>query len=550
MAEESNAGDEGGLCLCQTDSYLRQLTTTVVSCTRVEPSTKQPAAAGKGKSKDKGAKDKGGQAPEPSPAAPAAGTSYEVVLAETPMFPESGGQPCDQGQLLVLGADGDAPAAVVNVSAVMWREGVLVHVTDAPLEPGCRVEARIDWERRFDHMQQHTGQHVLSAVADLLWGADTASWELHPLDPGAHAGGDYGCVSVDLTLAQMSAEQLLELEARTNAELRALRAVQPLVLDPRDPGDAERMGALRTDPCFRGSLPPPDKIKGGRLRLVQVEGLDINACGGTHVRSTGEVQLLKLVGAERTRGHTRVRFMSGGRALAALAGCLSREAALTAKLTCPPARQEVMVDSLLRDRRDGSKARKLLAAELASLLGRALALEAASPSTPSSTPSLPPPPPQSDDGRTSNRGSSAPTSAAPAAPAPSSSGGGGGGGGGGRAWAVLHRPAADLDFLGALATAALEAGPGLRALLLTADDTEPGAVPQSRKPGVEDSVEVTFLVAGDPDLAKTAGARVAEALGGRGGGRPGRYQGKAVGLFRLPGAQQAFRDAVADAGLL
>ncbi|KAG2492215.1 hypothetical protein HYH03_009460 [Edaphochlamys debaryana] len=503
MAEESNAGDEGGLCLCQTDSYLRQLTTTVVSCTRVEPSTKQPAAAGKGKSKDKGAKDKGGQAPEPSPAAPAAGTSYEVVLAETPMFPESGGQPCDQGQLLVLGADGDAPAAVVNVSAVMWREGVLVHVTDAPLEPGCRVEARIDWERRFDHMQQHTGQHVLSAVADLLWGADTASWELHPLDPGAHAGGDYGCVSVDLTLAQMSAEQLLELEARTNAELRALRAVQPLVLDPRDPGDAERMGALRTDPCFRGSLPPPDKIKGGRLRLVQVEGLDINACGGTHVRSTGEVQLLKLVGAERTRGHTRVRFMSGGRALAALAGCLSREAALTAKLTCPPARQEVMVDSLL-----------------------------------------------SDDGRTSNRGSSAPTSAAPAAPAPSSSGGGGGGGGGGRAWAVLHRPAADLDFLGALATAALEAGPGLRALLLTADDTEPGAVPQSRKPGVEDSVEVTFLVAGDPDLAKTAGARVAEALGGRGGGRPGRYQGKAVGLFRLPGAQQAFRDAVADAGLL
>ncbi|GIL93209.1 hypothetical protein Vretifemale_20641 [Volvox reticuliferus] len=255
------------------------------------------------------------------------------------------------GQLLVIPADGQpagSTAAVVNVLAVMWKEGALCHVTDGPLEPGTTVEVRVDWQRRYDHMQQHTGQHVFSAVADLLLGADTASWELHPLDPEMHRSGDYGCVAVDLTVPQISAEQLLELEARANAELRALRSVTPLVLDPRVAADVERMESLRADPVFRGQLPPPEKIKGGKLRLINVERLDINACGGTHVRSTGEVQLLKVVGAERTRGHTRVRVMCGGRALMALGGCLTREAALTAKLTCPPVRHEEMVDLLLR----------------------------------------------------------------------------------------------------------------------------------------------------------------------------------------------------------
>lgn len=72
--------------------------------------------------------------------------------------------------------------------------------------------------------------------------------------------------------------QLLALEARANDEVRAMRRVTPLALDPV--ADAEAIGALRADPCFRGALPPPGKVKGGRLRLVNVEGLDINACGG------------------------------------------------------------------------------------------------------------------------------------------------------------------------------------------------------------------------------------------------------------------------------
>ncbi|KAG2431089.1 hypothetical protein HXX76_009621 [Chlamydomonas incerta] len=509
--------DSGGLCLCQQDSYLRKLVTTVVSCTKLEPPPAPPKQEGKRGGKPAGAAD--------AAASASAGSSpqqYELLLAESPLFPESGGQPCDQGVLRVLTdpSDGDGAAgAVVNVTAVAWKDGLLAHITDAPLEPGTRVEVAVDWDRRYDHMQQHTGQHVFSAAADALLGADTASWELHPLDAAAHAGGDYGCVTVDLAVAALTAEQVLELEARANEELRAARRVEPLVLDPRSPADLERMEALRADPTFRGKLPPPDKIKGGRLRLVHVEGLDINACGGTHVRCTGEVQLLKVVGVERTRGQTRVRMMTGGRALAALGGCLTREAGLTAKLTVPPSRQEESVDMLLRDRRDGSKARKLLAAELAALLGRQLAL------------ALPPQPAQTPQPPAAAAAAEAPATAAPQ-------------------WAALHRPAADLDFLSLMASAALEASPGLQLLLLTTDNTEPGALPApAPKPGVEDSVEVAFLVSGHPDLVKAAGAKVAEALGGRGGGRPGRYQGKATGIFRLPAARAAFEGAVATAGL-
>ncbi|GIL93207.1 hypothetical protein Vretifemale_20641 [Volvox reticuliferus] len=520
-----------GLCLCQQDSYVRSLKSTVLRCLPAEPSPSSSVAVAQGSGKGKPIANSfagtGRSKPAGAPAAATDGAASadpyslselsssllcEVYLADTPMFPESGGQPCDQGQLLVIPADGQpagSTAAVVNVLAVMWKEGALCHVTDGPLEPGTTVEVRVDWQRRYDHMQQHTGQHVFSAVADLLLGADTASWELHPLDPEMHRSGDYGCVAVDLTVPQISAEQLLELEARANAELRALRSVTPLVLDPRVAADVERMESLRADPVFRGQLPPPEKIKGGKLRLINVERLDINACGGTHVRSTGEVQLLKVVGAERTRGHTRVRVMCGGRALMALGGCLTREAALTAKLTCPPVRHEEMVDLLLRDRREGSKARKLLSAELAVHVGRALA--------------------QGPDGG---------GLAAGGVPLQS-----------GQSWAILHRQSSDLDFLSLVATAALEAASGLQLLLLTADSTEPGSVLPSKRAGAEDGVEITFLVAGRPELVKSAGARVAEAFGGRGGGRPGRFQGKAIGLFRLSAAVQAFREAVLAAGL-
>ncbi|GLC45218.1 Alanyl-tRNA editing protein Aarsd1 [Pleodorina starrii] len=532
---DDDTAEAGGLCLCQQDAYLRSLTTTVTRCIPVELPPTPPAAAAKGpgKDKDKGRPGKSANGGGPAAAGSATATApesaavsssvaarYEVYLADTPMFPESGGQPCDQGQILVQpvpSANGGeaqpavaAVAVAVNVLAVIWKEGALCHLTDAPLDPGTTVEVRLDWQRRYDHMQQHTGQHVFSAVADLLLGADTASWELHPLDAATHGSGDYGCVAVDLTASQISTEQLLELEARANAELRGLRAVTPLVLDPRVTADVERMEALRSDPAFRGQLPSPDKIKGGKLRLIHVEGLDINACGGTHVRSTGEVQVVKVVGAERARGHTRVRLMAGDRALAALGGCLGREAALTAKLTCPPSKHAEMVGMLLRDRREGAKARKLLAAELAALQGRDLALAL---------------------------GGTASAASAPPHP-------------GGQSWALLHRPASDLDFLSLVAAAALEAAPGLQLLMLTTDNTEPGAAAPSSKAGGEDGVEVTFLVAGRPELVRSVGARVAEALGGRGGGRPGRFQGKATGLFRLPAAVQAFREAVSAAELV
>ncbi|GFR44365.1 hypothetical protein Agub_g5587, partial [Astrephomene gubernaculifera] len=344
--EDDDAGP--GLCLCQQDSYLRSLFTTVVSCTPISaapqptspehPKSGKPSKGGsssnnknhvgnqgdKGKSKAGGSSSNGNGAASSGSASGVEATadcgregsssssccngsitaptsSYEVVLEESPMFPESGGQPCDQGQLLFRLPDGSPGAA--NVTAVAWKQGRLCHTTDAPLPPGCRAEAVVEWGRRLDLMQQHTGQHVLSAVALRLLSAPTVSWELHPLDPLTHGSGDYCCVAVDLEMPHSpSGEQLIELEARVNAELRAMRPVTPLLIDPRVSEDVERLRALQADGAFRGKLPQPDKMKGGKLRLVCVEGLDINACGGTHLRSTGEVGCLKLLGCERTRG--------------------------------------------------------------------------------------------------------------------------------------------------------------------------------------------------------------------------------------------------------
>ncbi|KXZ49019.1 hypothetical protein GPECTOR_23g108 [Gonium pectorale] len=463
---------------------------------------KGPGTDGKGGAANKGADS--GPAREAAATVGAAESlcpRYEVVLKESPLFPESGGQPCDTGQLLTRREDGSIDA--IAVLEVSWKE---VRAAQA---------ARGVGRKRGGPEPQVAGQHVLSAVASRLLGADTASWELHPLQEEAHGSGDLCCVAIDLTAPSISAEQLTALEAAANAELRAVRPVAPLLLDPSDQRDVARLSALREQPDFRGKLPPAEKVKGSKLRLVHIEGLDVNACGGTHVRSTGEVQLLKLVGVERTRGQTRLRFVAGGRALAALGGCLGREAALTATLTVPPVRME---------RREGAKVRKLQAAELSERIGRDLAAAAAAASA---------------DGGASPAALSAPVAAAGILV--------------GRSWAMLHRPSSDLDFISAVATAALDAGPPeLALLLLTADGTEPGAAqpPPGSKAGLEDSTELTFLVAGRaPDRVKAAGAAVAEALGGRGGGRPGRFQGKASGLHKLSAAASAFVSAVSVAGV-
>ena len=171
-----------------------------------------------------------------------------VYLSETAFYPTSGGQPHDLGTL-----------AGVRVTDVVDEGDRIAHVLAAPLPPGAsNAEGSIDWERRFDHMQQHTGQHLISAVFEDLFGFSTVS---------VHFGPDYS--TLDVESESVSRQQLLMTEARVNLLVGEAR---PVVVTFEDAATAA------------GLRKASDRE--GTLRVVSISGLDRSACGGTHVRST------------------------------------------------------------------------------------------------------------------------------------------------------------------------------------------------------------------------------------------------------------------------
>jgi alanyl-tRNA synthetase len=200
-----------------------------------------------------------------------------VVLDRTCFYPESGGQPADTGSL-----DG------AKVSYVFEDGPRIVHLLDK--EAGAAtVRGVIDWDRRFDHMQQHTGQHILSQCFIERLNGETKSF---------HLGADVSTLEIGLPAA--TEEGLAGVETLANAVVLENRDVKTYFV-------AE--DAIGTVPLRR----PPKKS--GRIRVVEVSGFDYSACGGTHCRKTGEVGLIKIVRWERIRNNLRFEFLCGGRAL-------------------------------------------------------------------------------------------------------------------------------------------------------------------------------------------------------------------------------------------
>ena len=200
-----------------------------------------------------------------------------VYLESTAFYPTSGGQPNDVGTL-----DG------ANVVDVVDEGDRVAHVLAAPLASGAdAVEGRIDWDRRFDHMQQHTGQHVLSAVLAELFGCRTVS---------VHFGRDYS--SLDLDVESLTPDRLLAGEDRANAIVWENRAVTVSF------EDAGSVSGLRKE-----------SGREGMLRIVTIAGLDRSACGGTHVRGTAEVGPILVRKQDKVRKSARIEFVCGRRAL-------------------------------------------------------------------------------------------------------------------------------------------------------------------------------------------------------------------------------------------
>ncbi|HET7224990.1 MAG TPA: hypothetical protein VFK69_04675, partial [Candidatus Eisenbacteria bacterium] len=203
-----------------------------------------------------------------------------VALERTYFYPESGGQLADRGTL--------AGAAVVDVQA--GDDGRVWHVLaeGAAVDQGA-APAALDWARRFDHMQQHTGQHVLSAAFERVLGAPTLSSTL---------GAEKSVIEVQR--GDVGWQDVARVEAAANQVLWEDRAI---VLHWTDEAGAARF-ALRK----------PPKAK-GRIRIVEIPDWDLSACGGTHTRRTGEVGVVKVVRWDKVRGNLRFEFLCGGRAL-------------------------------------------------------------------------------------------------------------------------------------------------------------------------------------------------------------------------------------------
>lgn len=198
-----------------------------------------------------------------------------IYLDNTYFYPASGGQPHDTGFL--------AEAAVTDVVDEGDR---IAHLLSAPVSTET-IQAQIDWSRRYDHMQQHTGQHLLSAVFTEIYKIPTLSF---------HMGSEVS--TIELGTKELDNRQIDAVESRANELVREARAVRILFEDAAEVQDLRKQSS-RT----------------GMLRIIEIENLDRSACGGTHVRSTAELGPIQIRKGEKIRGNVRIEFVCGVRAL-------------------------------------------------------------------------------------------------------------------------------------------------------------------------------------------------------------------------------------------
>ncbi len=200
-----------------------------------------------------------------------------LVLDRTCFYPEGGGQPADRGTL-----NG------IQVIHVLEENDRILHVLEKDISED-KVQGKIDWPRRFDHMQQHAGQHILSQCLVLLHEAETRSF---------HLGEKTSTLEIDLrNVDERAAERI---ERLANDIVFQDKEIKTCVLDEEE---------LQSIPLRR----PPQKT--GAIRVVEVADFDYSACGGTHPRQTGEIGMIKILRWDRIRDNVRLEFICGGRAL-------------------------------------------------------------------------------------------------------------------------------------------------------------------------------------------------------------------------------------------
>ena len=202
---------------------------------------------------------------------------YRVVLDQTVFFPEGGGQYADTGML------GDT-----EVTDVHEKDDVIYHTTKEPLEAGSEVNGKINWDERFEKMQQHTGEHIVSGIVHERFGYNNV---------GFHLGSDYCTMDFD---GPISKEQLKEIEAAANEAVYQDLEIKILYPSKDELKDLDYRSKIEIE---------------GQVRIVEIPGYDVCACCAPHVKTTGEIGAIKLVSMVNYKGGERITMLCGRRAM-------------------------------------------------------------------------------------------------------------------------------------------------------------------------------------------------------------------------------------------
>ena len=248
------------------------------------------------------------------------GNKSAFILENTCFYPTSGGQPNDLGFI-----------QNVPILDVIEDKEKIIHIleNDLDMEYGDEISGKIDWKRRFDHMQHHTGQHILSAAFEKLWDADTVSFNL----------GEEIC-SIDILKNTISSEEIRKVEELTNDIVLRNFPIESYFIEK----NMARKFNLRKV--------PPQK---GKIRIVEIKDFDICACCGTHCRYTGEVGLLKILKWENKGTKIRIDFICGKRSLKDYFWKNELVRNLSNQLTIKDTELGKVIEKMLEERKDNRK---------------------------------------------------------------------------------------------------------------------------------------------------------------------------------------------------
>ena len=232
---------------------------------------------------------------------------YKAVLDRTAFFPEGGGQYGDTGYL-----------DEIRVTDTKEKDGVIFHIIDAPIEAGKSAHGKLDWEKRFDRMQQHSGEHIVSGIVHHRFGYNNV---------GFHLADDYCTMDFD---GPITKEQLLEIENEANQAIFHNFPVNVLYPAKEELHELDYRSKIEIE---------------GQVRLVEIPGVDLCACCAPHVNHTGEIGMIKLISCDRHRGGCRVTMLAGVRALK---DYQEKQAQVTAVSVALSAKPEKIGEAVLR----------------------------------------------------------------------------------------------------------------------------------------------------------------------------------------------------------